>query len=396
MNNLSIITILHQFDPKGDRIGGIGSYVFNFIKSAPAELEIRLVGLTTQSGPLYQWQDTTISGRRVKFCAVCRLADENSRSIVPVTLRYVFGLLMSRLRLEFSGPLFMQRSEYLIPFVGWRGKKFLMIHSDISRTLEPGGSDMLWAKFPRLFKILFKQLLKGFDRIFSVNRASIEYITTLAPSLTSRLGFSPTWADAQVFYPHSEESTFAKKAQLATELRINCLSKWLVFVGRLQKVKNVELLIEALALVDSSVLLVIGEGDCRGALEAYAEEKNLTSRIRFLGNLTKLDVADYLRCSDVYLSSSHFEGMSVALLEALQCGLLVVTTPTGESLGIIKNGLNGIVTENWDVDSFAGAVNKVIKYEVGADKHCINSARQYSGAVIIRELMNDMGMKVHD
>jgi len=84
------------------------------------------------------------------------------------------------------------------------------------------------------------------------------------------------------------------------------------------------------------VLLLVGDGKLRGALEGQAHDAGLTKRTLFLGS--RSDVADLLAASDVYVSPSWFEGCSNSILEAQLSGLPIIATAVGGTPEFVQDG----------------------------------------------------------
>ncbi len=384
------IIIFHQFCPDGNRVGGIGKYVLSFIKNTPIEYDLKLIGVCSSKESLYTWQTIEVSGRKIQFLPVCVVKNENSKALMPTTLMYVIGLLRARFKVSLNGIFFMQRSEYLVALLGLSGSKFLVVHNDILRQLDPAGSEVIWSKFPRIFRFIFKQLLKGFDHVFSVNNNSVQYIKEVYPEGNNKVSFSPTWADKDIFSRPDEKTVIEIRETIANRYFIDSTKKWLIFVGRFQKQKNIELLIESLEHLNNVHLIMAGDGNQKKDIEFLVNSKNLGGRVTFLGNVPHVELSNYIIAADVYVSSSNFEGMSVALLEALQVGTPVVTTPTGESQFIINNGINGIVTSGWNRVEYTEAVKSVLLFKHDIATSCIESISHYSSDHIIKNMLSIM------
>lgn len=104
-----------------------------------------------------------------------------------------------------------------------------------------------------------------------------------------------------------------------------------VTIGRLDTGKNHQLLIQAMTSLKNraSRLLIIGEGECRGALEEQIAALELGERVKLLGRQN--DPFPYLYEADCFVFSSNHEGFPNVILEALACGLPVISTdcPSG-------------------------------------------------------------------
>ena len=93
-------------------------------------------------------------------------------------------------------------------------------------------------------------------------------------------------------------------------------TKLICMVGRFSKAKDQKTLIKAMSFLPENVhLLLIGEGPLRESCEEFSNGLNLTERIHFLG--FRNDVANILKTSDVTVLSSHWEGLSIASIEAM-------------------------------------------------------------------------------
>jgi L-malate glycosyltransferase len=99
--------------------------------------------------------------------------------------------------------------------------------------------------------------------------------------------------------------------------------------------------------------LWVGEGPQRGDLLAAAARAGIGDALHLAG--VQEDVRPYLAAMDVYMMSSAFEGLPVALLEAMAMGCAPVCTAAGGVPEVIRTGYNGAVTEVGRPDQLAGA-----------------------------------------
>lgn len=103
-----------------------------------------------------------------------------------------------------------------------------------------------------------------------------------------------------------------------------------LYVARLVSTKNVGLYLDVAREVvkesDRCFFLVVGDGPLRGALEGRVKRDELEHRIRFLG--FQEDLADAYHASDLFLSTSNYEGFGLAIVEAMVARKPVVATPT--------------------------------------------------------------------
>ncbi|MGX5659701.1 glycosyltransferase family 4 protein [Castellaniella ginsengisoli] len=125
----------------------------------------------------------------------------------------------------------------------------------------------------------------------------------------------------------------------------------LLAVGRLHPVKGFDGLLRAFAQLAAPFpdwdLVILGEGDQRGELEALRDELGLGGRVSLPGRVGNM--AAWYGASDLYVLSSQAEGLSNTLIEAMACGLPCVATDcdTGPR-EIIREGLDGVLVRPID------------------------------------------------
>lgn len=138
--------------------------------------------------------------------------------------------------------------------------------------------------------------------------------------------------------------------------KMNEQTKVYLHVARCNPQKNQRLLIEVFNVLiaggANAILLIIG---FRNEVPEEKYLKKIASHtILFLG--TKSNVIDYLLNADCFILSSVFEGMPITIIEALNCGVPVVSTPVSGVVDVVKSGENGYVSENHTLEAFKEAV----------------------------------------
>lgn len=145
-------------------------------------------------------------------------------------------------------------------------------------------------------------------------------------------------------------------------------------VGRLQLQKNHALLIRAFAKVaekePNAKLVIVGEGELRKELEKLIEQYGIEQRISMPGLCN--DVRERLNAADVFVQSSDYEGLPISGLEAMACGLPLVSTRAGGTVDIIDNNRNGFLVDVGDADGLAQkmiflASNREIREKMGLE-----------------------------
>jgi len=131
----------------------------------------------------------------------------------------------------------------------------------------------------------------------------------------------------------------------------------LLFVGRLDPVKSLSTLLEALALSldlrPALHLIIVGDGPERIRLETQAKTLGVAKMVEFSGN--QKDVRSYLQVADMFVLPSITEGISNALLEAMASGVACLATPVGGNLEVLAQGQYGMLVPVGDVNAWAKA-----------------------------------------
>lgn len=128
-------------------------------------------------------------------------------------------------------------------------------------------------------------------------------------------------------------------------------------VGRLEAVKNHSMQIKALArLTDNFRLVLVGDGSLKSALQEYARELNVSSRVFFLG--IRSDVPSLIRAADIIILTSHWEGLPLACIEGMACCPFIGTNVNGIAEVLSSAGI--LVNDN-DSEELSNQILRLIK-----------------------------------
>ena len=146
-------------------------------------------------------------------------------------------------------------------------------------------------------------------------------------------------------------------------------------VASLQEYKGHEVLLTALATgvgLERLYLDLVGDGDLRPDLERLAARLGVASRVRFAGGLIEIEVRSRLDNADLFVLPStvagdgQMEGLPVALMEALACGIPTVATRLSGVPELIADGETGLLAEPGEPGSLADALNATLSDPVAA------------------------------
>lgn len=130
-------------------------------------------------------------------------------------------------------------------------------------------------------------------------------------------------------------------------------------VGELNANKNQKIIIDALSILqDKDIYYVLcGSGKNLKNLQAQSRRYNLQDNIRFVDY--RRDIINFYDQADVFVLPSYREGMPIALLEAMYCGVTPVTSDIRGVRDVMKDGITGVICDPKDSKAFAEAIKNL-------------------------------------
>lgn len=164
----------------------------------------------------------------------------------------------------------------------------------------------------------------------------------------------------------------------------------IIAVGRLNKIKGFDLLIQAVAGIKSPCLLIIaGDGPEKENLENLAKILGVENKVVLLGRLEKTQLINFYQESSIFCMSSYNEGMSNAMLEAIACGLPIVTTQVGGAAELVKG--NGTIVPCGDSFALQAALETLLENPERMKQYSERSlqiASEFSWEIVTNNFIN--------
>jgi len=137
-----------------------------------------------------------------------------------------------------------------------------------------------------------------------------------------------------------------------------------LFVGRLRPYKGLPVLIDAMAEIPGT-LLVVGRGEMEDAIRTKVQREGRHESVLLAGDVPQEELAGYYRASDLFVlpSLDRSEALGLAMIEAMHCGLPVISTRVGTGTSHVnQDGVTGLEVAPGDPDALARAIRWMLAY----------------------------------
>jgi len=178
--------------------------------------------------------------------------------------------------------------------------------------------------------------------------------------------------------------------------QVNSPKNNIVFIGRLEKVKNVQRVIDIYTLLPTATkkmnkLIIIGDGSEKKYLIEYVRAKESTEDVIFKGLLSNEETLNIIKLSAALLMASSYEGFPLAIAECLSLGTPVISTDVGSIRSIVKNGYNGYCLNITNPDTvYAETLVEVLDNLSYFSKNAYVSSEIFDPRQIVKIIFNDI------
>ena len=321
-------------------VGGIENHIRLLARGLRAEgVEARVLVTNTGTSTLHQTIDrvpVTKTGRQARILST------------PISLSYLTELrrqsaMVDLVHLHSPYP-FAELAQLLL---GRAKPTVISYHSDIVRQKRTG---KLYAPFLR----------KVLQRAALVAASSPAYIES-SPFLRD------VHKKCRVIHYGIETERFQETEQIrrdAQRLRNQHGDlPLLLFIGRLRHYKGVDVLIRAMRLIKAR-LLIVGTGPMQETWQELARTENLADNVLFLGDGSEKESLAARYAADIFVlpSTNRAEALGIVQLEAMACGMPVVSTELGTGTSYVnRDGETGLVVAPNNPRALAAAINKLLE-----------------------------------
>ena len=383
--------MIHPRDPGAPSVGGIQTFLQDFIKYSPPEFEITFAGTTSdrKARPIGRMTRINIAGREATVMPIAATGGI-PRDPLGLIASAVAQLRLRALMLRGGRILQVHRPYRPIFLTGHRGPRVQFVHVDIREWPGPSA----WGQLQGMYREFSDSALSAMAQIFVVNEPGAELLRREHPAIADRVSFLPGWFDPQTFRPPTDAAERAelRKALLEDIGAPDSGDEALVlFAGRLEDIKAPLLALQAWAQIAAerpTRLIVCGSGELAGKLESEVDRLGLAGRVHFLGDIPRERLSRLMRATDVLLCSSVAEGGGPrVVLEALGSGTPVVTTVAGEVRRTVKTGSNGWISESRTADELADGLRwSLAQPRDVVSVAAVEAVRPFQAATVLQQL----------
>jgi L-malate glycosyltransferase len=237
--------------------------------------------------------------------------------------------------------------HYAIPHAtsAFLAKEMLKNKIDIKIITTLHGTDITLVGLEPSFLPLVKFSIEKSDGVTAVSRFLKEKTLTNY-DINKDIHVIPNFVDTELFKPNSD-CTFRKNVASKGE-------KILVHTSNFRQVKRVSDAIHIFDIVQKEVpskLILVGDGPDRSECERLVRQLNIMDKVKFLGKQDGL--VEILTASDIFLIPSQSESFGLAALEAMSCGLPVISSSVGGLPELVAHNECGFIAEIGDIERMA-------------------------------------------
>jgi glycosyltransferase involved in cell wall biosynthesis len=356
------LLIVMPNDPERMRIGGINAFVRGLVKFAPPDFDLAFIGVTADPD-LWQWRWIEFEGRDVRFLPIAH-GRPGVRSRIPVALRFAGSMALHRRDLQLDGWIAsFHRPGTEIAMRDFRMPMWRVVHLAVE-DLRTEGSESRWRRLSAPLAWLERRAFRRMERVYVVNEQVAQDYRGRFPEVADRIRFLPNWADPTIFHPVDEPTRASLRDGVAAEVGQPVAGPLLLFAGRLEGQKDPLLLADAFAAFaerqPEARLLIAGEGTLEPQMRRRLETAGVAGCAHFLGPVARPRLAELMQAADAMLITSAFETGPTVGLEALACGLPVVTTAVGQVSRVVADGRAGVTAASRAPDILADGLHWVV------------------------------------
>lgn len=362
------IVFIENIDPYQNSSGGIATYINKLSQYLGALcIETTLIGSASNHN-------------NVKKIKVDKFINITGHKVSHP--KFILYLFLNILFLKFTQDsiIHAQRPDVLVPLALLTKNRNLVCH------LHGIHSIAVYHKKGKIqgyiYEILEKIAFKKARLLIAVDNNTYEYYKNKYPYIKHKIIHIPIGVNFNEVFPMN-------KNYIRRKFGLNKEDKVLIYIGRLDKEKNLYFLIDVfhtLKSKDSSVkMILVGNGREETSLKNYVEKKGIRDII-FMGSVENDKITEILNCADVFVFSSLYEGSPTVIKEAMACGIPVISVDVGDVKEVILKSKYCQIAKS-EIADFSEKIHKAFNTIPEPDE-IRNSIEMYSNDIVFNRTLN--------
>ncbi|MDP3025603.1 MAG: glycosyltransferase [candidate division Zixibacteria bacterium] len=333
---MSKLKVLHVYKDYFPVVGGIENHIRLLCAELAKDENFQIEVLVTNQS----FKTVIVKEGNVRIVKTACLGKFASTPLSLSLFNWALKLKPDLVHVHFPYPL----GELAVLLRGNVSKIILTYHSDIVKQKR-----LLW-----LYRPFLKKILKRSEVILV---SSSNYIQTsdFLFGYKDKIQIIPFGIDLSRFAFRNE-----KKIE---EIKTKYPGPLILFVGKLRYYKGLNYLIESVKDLDGKIL-IIGDGALKNDLEEKIKINNLYDKIFLTGEVPEDELSSYYQAADIFvLPSSHkSEAFGISILEAMACGLPVISTELGTGTSFVNlHNKTGLVIPPRDSVALSKSINYLLQ-----------------------------------
>lgn len=345
-------------NPNVERPSGVSNYVRNILPElTKIGLDAQLIGVGPEAGSSLPYDFVS-------------LWPHNGLTSYGFLIRLFAAT--PRLELSNDSVINVHRPDDMIPFLlaNRANPKVITLHGTHFKNVYLKKGRVVG----KVYDFLEKLSITKTNQLISVSQEAKVVFSRRYPEKEERIHFIPPGVDTNAFKQMDQMES-------RRSLGLNEDDFIVLYVGRLEREKKLDLLLKAFRDLKrqrpSAKLLIAGEGGDRRRLENLVSSFNLRD-VSMLGFVERLGLPLLMNSSDVFCLLSTHEGFPSVVLEALACGLPVVSTRVGDVPKVVIEGLTGSILDSSEPQEIANKIAEIGSLKNAMTHACIRTASDYS------------------
>lgn len=350
MKKKKLLVFTTSFAP---RKSGVGEYVLHvFSRLVKKGHDVTLICYDTEDTKVYYEEIQGIKVHRIK----CHSLFKKTYFIPQIidTIKVLRKIKNQKFDVCFTNTRFLNAT--VVGGIYSKFKSIPWVHIEYGATLVKSNNPVIWLGSRFFDFTLGISVFNLCDKIITISEFSKSFVRSF------------TNHPIEVIYITIDESNISVKP--------NKKVYDIVYIGRLIYAKGVQDLIVAFSNLVKKFpkqnLYIVGKGAHKEELERLAQNLNISSKVKFMGEKNKKEVYDILSKTKIFVHPSYTEGLPVSVIEAGVFSLPVIATPAGGTREIIIDKKTGISVKEHSPDEIEKALKTLIENDSIGKKYSEN------------------------